>query len=670
MPRKEPTFPQRCPTCQELNSYILKAAKCKVTVFRHHKSFDRLEVSSSDGCDLCRYLRTLLILNCDTYQSLASSNSPIEIKKSFLGYGTRRERLRHFEVMCGDVQGVVQPPSRWSSSFFRGKNDLGNSASAQVLSEDIEKDLKLAKSWLLNCLTTHIHCGERPASKLLPRRLIDVGRAGSSSPPKLIATTEDLVKYFLNKPKFPELGHASFYCTLSYCWGANSNAPKLTPHNINQFMEGIPWDILPKTIQDAITIVRYIGVGFLWVDALCIIQPDGDDNLDWVKESARMGDIYRNSLCTITATGAKNSDEGCFLQRHWKQYPAQDCKLQTSSSALRKLIPPLALKAALPTYNSILGSPAYKRGWIFQEQTLSPRLLHWTKEGVMWQCRVQCESQWYPYSRRRQMPGYNSMRPISLMSDALFAAINSKFDGTLDSWFRIVGEFSSKKLTHVSDTLVALSGIAKEFRRHSNDEYLAGLWRSQILDCLTWSRRATSLLSSDGTLASIPAAGNGENDALYVAPSWSWASKPSISVGWLPSLEAYQWSATVDHTRSFVRLSSEEDPTGAVTYGQLCITAHFYTIITTEELSGDPHRFYTAIDPPGGLASLRYDDLGAQETSHFCFILYSAFEGSYFGLIIKTVEASEKRYQRLGIFELVTLGKPLSLLSRETIILV
>jgi hypothetical protein len=267
------------------------------------------------------------------------------------------------------------------------------------------------------------------------------------------------------------------------------------------------------------------------------------------------------------------------------------------------------------------------------------------------------------------MPGYDSMQPTNLLSDAIFAAFSSKFEAILFSWFRIVGLYSSKKLTHVSDTLVALSGIAREFQRHSNDEYLAGLWRSQILKCLRWERMATSPSSSERTLASLPAAENGENDAQYLAPSWSWASKPLITVVWLQSLETYKWSATVDHTKSFVKLSSEEDPTGAVTYGQLCITAHLYTIITTEELSGDTDNIRTTVNPPGGIAFLHYDDLSIRETSHFCFILCSAYEGNYSGLIIKTVEASERRYQRLGTFELTTVGEPLGLLSQETIIL-
>jgi len=52
---------------------------------------------------------------------------------------------------------------------------------------------------------------------------------------------------------------------------------------------------------------RKLGVRYLWVDSLCIIQ---GNTADGQLESSRMGDVYRNSYLTITASKAAIDLEG------------------------------------------------------------------------------------------------------------------------------------------------------------------------------------------------------------------------------------------------------------------------------------------------------------------------------------------------------------------------
>ncbi len=59
----------------------------------------------------------------------------------------------------------------------------------------------------------------------------------------------------------------------------------------------------------AIAVAREFFVRYLWIDLLCILQDSVDD---WREESAQIGDVYRGSLCNISALHGSDSDAGCF----------------------------------------------------------------------------------------------------------------------------------------------------------------------------------------------------------------------------------------------------------------------------------------------------------------------------------------------------------------------
>ena len=69
---------------------------------------------------------------------------------------------------------------------------------------------------------------------------------------------------------------------------------------------------LPLTIQDAVFAARKIGVRYLWVDALCIIQ---DDRADWHRELQEMKQVYMGALFVISALNAFNCNACMFYNR-------------------------------------------------------------------------------------------------------------------------------------------------------------------------------------------------------------------------------------------------------------------------------------------------------------------------------------------------------------------
>lgn len=71
----------------------------------------------------------------------------------------------------------------------------------------------------------------------------------------------------------------------------------------------IPWEELPELFRDAIALCRSIGIEYLWIDSLCIIQDDLDD---WRREGSKMASIYANSCITFAASASRSAREGLF----------------------------------------------------------------------------------------------------------------------------------------------------------------------------------------------------------------------------------------------------------------------------------------------------------------------------------------------------------------------
>jgi hypothetical protein len=78
-------------------------------------------------------------------------------------------------------------------------------------------------------------------------------------------------------------------------------------------LKGLKFDDLARTFQDAVVITRHLGIRYLWIDTLCIMQ---DSKEDWAAEGCRMGKIYENSACTIAAAAVNNPHDGCFSSRN------------------------------------------------------------------------------------------------------------------------------------------------------------------------------------------------------------------------------------------------------------------------------------------------------------------------------------------------------------------
>ncbi|KAH0531283.1 hypothetical protein TsFJ059_000137 [Trichoderma semiorbis] len=109
-------------------------------------------------------------------------------------------------------------------------------------------------------------------------------------------------------------------------------------------------DSLPKTFQDAVTVTRSLGIPYLWIDSLCIIQ---EDEKDWESEAARMEEVFSFAYFTIAASRGTSSLSGFLGERKPRAY----VEIQTSSG-------PLYLAEAIDDFHAdVEESELSKRGW-------------------------------------------------------------------------------------------------------------------------------------------------------------------------------------------------------------------------------------------------------------------------------------------------------------------
>jgi hypothetical protein len=235
--------------------------------------------------------------------------------------------------------------------------DAGSSTHIKVLAE-----------WIRSCDNSH-HCYPRDVA-FLPTRVLDVSNS-SSGTVSLFCETR---------------GHTSpgKYLALSHQWGSPLQHKKFCTYkrNIDKLKQGINVSDLPKTFQDAVSITRELGIQYLWIDSLCIIQ---DDENDWDMESKLMEQVFSSAYATIAASCASGTDDG-FL----KAYTDRQCVTVETGSGARYYLCDAIDDFSLHVEQGELN----KRGWVLQERALSRRTIYFTGTQSYWECGggVRCET--------------------------------------------------------------------------------------------------------------------------------------------------------------------------------------------------------------------------------------------------------------------------------------
>ncbi|KAF2682223.1 hypothetical protein K458DRAFT_370889 [Lentithecium fluviatile CBS 122367] len=222
-----------------------------------------------------------------------------------------------------------------------------------------------------------------------------------------------------------------------------------------------------------------------------------------------MDRVYSHSYCNISVLAAADSSQGLFFPRNphsFRDTEAEVCIRGFKSTAdSADYIKCMVLDGCMWS-DQVTRAPLNQRGWVLQERLLSPRVLHFGRQQLFWECKEQAAAECYPYGLPQLMSYF-----AQDFKHYLLPLVPTQ---QRPIWEDIVYVYSRTKLTNNTDKLIALSGLAKRMGAISQDDFVAGIWRQKLPAQLLWT------VSSSQNVDGRPSC----RYKAYFAPTWSWAS--------------------------------------------------------------------------------------------------------------------------------------------------
>jgi hypothetical protein len=365
------------------------------------------------------------------------------------------------------------------------------------------QSFEFARKCLQNCIESHEEC-RRSCSDFHPKRLLDVGSKGFPS----LKLIDDQTL-------------ASPYLALSHCWG-DHRPLTTTSQTLEQRKYSIEWSSLPPVFRDAVTVTRELGVQYLWIDSLCILQ---DSVRDWEEQAAQMGQIYSNSYITILAASSPSGLVPFLTSRETTVCEGVNLRFGKDHY--------VGVRKIGGTDHS--DQPLHCRGWAFQEEILSTSIIRFTRKEVKWECQTLscCECGAHPLHDTKEAENLQHT--------------NSNIH---QHWYNLVEQYSRRSLTFSFDKLPAVAGIAAAAHQKFGYRYLAGLWEETLLWDLMWRSKAAWTPETP-------------RDISQRLPTFSWASvDEEIEYG----VSDMDWSAA---EKDAIVRSTNIELTGANPFGQV-----------------------------------------------------------------------------------------------------
>lgn len=307
------------------------------------------------------------------------------------------------------------------------------------------------------------------------------------------------------------------YTALSHRW-PNFDFLKCTKSTISELHRGIPVSRVAPNFRDAIRITASLGIQYIWIDSLCIVQ---DDSNDWLFEAKYMAAVYSHASLTFAMNSGADLDESII-----------DSFTEYISQALMQADFDWFIVERPGAQGYIDTGVLASRGWCFQERLLSMRILHVFRSQIFWETTTKLatlfspqttfpDSRWSYYIEDdakldKALQQYS--RKLSDRSrDCEQKDLAVAAEGIFQHWTRCLEAYTSRDLTRADDRMLAFSAILRLIQAITGWKLVMGIPSGIATQCLLWSAWLPK-----STHRTVSIAG----EALRV-PSWSWLSLSS-----------------------------------------------------------------------------------------------------------------------------------------------
>ena len=332
-------------------------------------------------------------------------------------------------------------------------------------------DVARVKNWLRTCDGNHTSCTWRDTST------VSIVQQDDSIPDVKVIDGPTSLRF---KDRFNEAATSNFrvidiegghikpvpldtkYVALSYVWGQlpmlqlrKDNFESLTSKGA---LESI-YQQLPRTITDAIDLLKALGLRYLWIDGLCLIQDDADDVTLGV---SMMNSIYHGSYFTIVAAAGQDANAGLPGLQQGTEWPGRKQNVAQIPSGLQ-----LTISHSIDWH--LRQSVHNQRGWTLQELVLPDRTLIFVNEQAYFRCH---EANWSEETWADQQTRWLDA------DDSNISRLPDPLEGFLPSCWayqKICEDFSRRKLRNDEDALRALQGILRPTAAGMDTDLIEGL---------------------------------------------------------------------------------------------------------------------------------------------------------------------------------------------------
>ncbi|GAB1311724.1 Heterokaryon incompatibility domain-containing protein [Madurella fahalii] len=445
-----------------------------------------------------------------TYRTGSKITFEIVRRAKTVDDGQKRQSSLFLRVRCGPSAissfDVLDPVTAELRIVWEGSNDDSDAAlhtDAPVSADPLsQQSLDVVRGWLETCVNSHGSACNPEVEGWMPTRLLEVVPSSN--------------QIYLQESQALASADDFRFVALSHCWGQGGTPFTTTHQTLSLRMQGIDITELPQTFRDSVTLMGHLGLRYLWIDSLCIIQDDADD---WARESAQMANVYHNAHLVLNAASSPADTMGFLYPRDIPD----TARLPTTSMGRQQLSLQLLPAKGRRWYDpegpdSLAKEPVSVRAWCLQERYLPVRALQYGSHQAFWECERMRASEGgdgiaQNGSRLKQLCHIGNVPHSVFARPHRDPYLEGQQNVNWVNWYRMIEDYMARSITKSTDRLPALSGLAQAVAQKTGGEYMAGLWKSGLLEGLLWCKAQVG-----EALAAPPE---------YVAPSWSWASVAS-----------------------------------------------------------------------------------------------------------------------------------------------